>query len=71
MFEGSITAPIFSTQMLEKTCENLLIQQIEFCSTLVLNKTDLVTSGSFTEAQGACEACRKTPLLLRVNGDIQ
>ena len=40
---------LLASDIEEDDIESLLIQQIEFCSTLVLNKTDLVTAEQLTE----------------------
>lgn len=45
----------------EDDIESLLIQQIEFCSTLILNKTDTVTPSRLPSSKPSCAACRRTP----------
>ncbi len=43
-------------QIKEEDIESLLIQQIEFCSTLVINKKDLVTEDQFRRVRKVIEA---------------
>lgn len=43
-------------QMGEEDIESLLVQQIEFCSTLVINKKDLVTEEQFKKVRKVIEA---------------
>ncbi len=55
----------------EDDIENLLIQQIEFCSTLVLNKTDLVTPEQLHELRALVRGLQKDAVIVEaVNGDI-
>lgn len=51
--------------------KSLLIQQIEFCSTLVLNKTDLVTSEQLQELKALVRSLQKDAVIVEaVNGAI-
>lgn len=51
--------------------KSLLIQQIEFCSTLVLNKTDLVTSEQLQELKALVRSLQKDAVIVEaVNGSI-
>lgn len=51
--------------------KSLLIQQIEFCSTLVLNKTDLVTSEQLQELKALVRSLQKDAVIVEaVDGAI-
>lgn len=55
----------------ENDIKSLLIQQIEFCSTLVLNKTDLVTSEQLQELKALVRSLQKDAVIVEaVNGSI-
>lgn len=55
----------------ENDIKSLLIQQIEFCSTLVLNKTDLVTSEQLQELKALVRSLQKDAVIVEaVNGAI-
>ena len=55
----------------EDDIENLLIQQIEFCTTLVLNKTDLVTPEQVGELKALVRALQKNAKIIEaVNGQV-
>lgn len=55
----------------EDDIESLLIQQIEFCSTLILNKCDLVTSEQLKELKVLVRSLQKDAVIVEaVNGDI-
>lgn len=55
----------------ENDIKSLLIQQIEFCSTLVLNKTDLVTSEQLQELKALVRSLQKDAVIVEaVNGTI-
>ena len=48
----------------EDDVESLLIQQIEFCSTLVLNKTDLVTREQIDELKAIVRSLQKDAVII-------
>ncbi|ERI05375.1 GTP-binding protein [Atopobium sp. oral taxon 810] len=51
--------------------ESLLIQQIEFCSTLILNKTDLVTEKQLTELKALVRGLQRDAVIVEAqNGNI-
>lgn len=55
----------------EDDIESLLIQQIEFCSTLVLNKTDLVTAEQLTELKALVRGLQRDAVIVEAqNGNI-
>ena len=55
----------------EDDIESLLIQQIEFCSTLVLNKVDLVTEEQLKEIKAICRGLqRKAVFVEATNCDV-
>lgn len=55
----------------ENDIKSLLIQQIEFCSTLVLNKTDLVTSEQLQELKALVRSLQKDAVIVEaVDGAI-
>ena len=55
----------------EDDLESLLIQQIEFCSTLVLNKADLVTPEQMAELRTLVRALQKDAVIVEAsNGNI-
>ena len=55
----------------EDDIESLLIQQIEFCSTLVLNKVDLVTEEQLKEIKAICRGLqRKAVIVEATNCDV-
>ncbi len=60
-------APIFSTLILKRTTSrtSAYSAQIEFCSTLVLNKTDLVAMSSSTSSRRLCADFRKDAVIVR------
>ena len=51
-------------QIGEDDIENLLIQQIEFCSTLLLNKTDLVSPGQLGELRAIVRMLQRDAVFL-------
>ena len=64
-------ADLLDPDIEEDDIENLLIQQIEFCSTLVLNKTDLVTPEQLHELKALVRGLQKDAVIVEaVNGDI-
>lgn len=55
----------------EDDIESLLIQQIEFCSTLILNKTDLVTPEQVAELRAIVRGLQKDAVIVEAkNGDV-
>ncbi|MBY4798124.1 GTP-binding protein [Collinsella sp. AGMB00827] len=48
----------------EEDIENLLIQQIEFCSTLVLNKTDLVSAQQLAELKAMVRGLQREAVIV-------
>ncbi len=55
----------------EDDIESLLIQQIEFCSTLILNKTDTVTSEQLAELKAIVRSLQKEAVIVEaVEGDV-
>lgn len=55
----------------EDDIESLLIQQIEFCSTLVLSKTDLVTEEQLTELKALVRGLQRDAVIVEAqNGNI-
>ena len=55
----------------EDDVENLLVQQIEFCSTLVLNKTDLVTPEQLAGVWALVRSLQKDAVIVEaVQGDV-
>lgn len=48
----------------EDDLESLLIQQIEFCSTLILNKTDLVTPDQLDELKAIVRSLQKDAVII-------
>jgi len=55
----------------EEDIESLLIQQIEFCSTLVLNKTDLVNEGNLARIRKVIQALHPGVEVLETShGDV-
>lgn len=62
---------LFDPNIKENDIKSLLIQQIEFCSTLVLNKTDLVTSEQLQELKALVRSLQKDAVIVEaVNGSI-
>ena len=57
--------------LLEDDIESLLIQQIEFCSTLVLNKTDLVNPDQIAELKAIVRSLQKDAVIVEAeNGEV-
>ncbi|MGN0076890.1 MAG: GTP-binding protein [Parafannyhessea sp.] len=55
----------------EEDIESLLIQQIEFCSTLVLNKTDLVNPDQIAELKAIVRSLQKDAVIVEAeNGNV-
>ena len=55
----------------EEDIESLLVQQIEFCSTLVINKTDLVTSEELKKVRMVVEALHPGAKVIETSqGDV-
>lgn len=55
----------------DEDLENLLIQQIEFCTTLVMNKTDLVTREQLDELEAICRSLQpEAKIVETVKGQI-
>ena len=55
----------------EDDIESLLIQQIEFCSTLVLNKTDLVNPDQIAELKAIVRSLQKDAVIVEAeNGEV-
>ncbi|MDO4290817.1 MAG: GTP-binding protein [Eggerthellaceae bacterium] len=55
----------------EDDVESLLIQQIEFCTTLVLNKTDMVTPEQVAELKALVRSLQKDAVIVEaVKGDV-
>ena len=55
----------------EDDIESLLIQQIEFCSTLVLNKADLVNPDQIAELKAIVRSLQKDAVIVEAeNGDV-
>ena len=64
-------AQLLKKDMEEEDIESLLVQQIEFCSTLVLNKTDLVTPEQLHELKALVRGLQKDAVIVEaVNGNI-
>ncbi|MEE8717611.1 MAG: GTP-binding protein [Coriobacteriales bacterium] len=62
---------LLSDDVDEEDVEALLIQQIEFCTTLVLNKTDLVTPEQVAELRAIVRGLQKEAVIVEAsNGDI-
>ena len=57
--------------MEEEDIESLLVQQIEFCSTLVINKKDLVTEEQFKKVRSVIEALHPGVKIIETShGDV-
>ena len=55
----------------EDDIENLLIQQIEFCTTIILNKTDRVTPEQLAELKAIVRSLQKQAVIVEaVQGDV-
>lgn len=55
----------------EDDIESLLIQQIEFCSTLILNKTDTVTPEQIAELKAIVRSLQKDAVIIEAqNGEV-
>ena len=55
----------------EDDIESLLIQQIEFCSTLILNKADKVTPGQMSELKAIVHSLQKEAVIVEATrGDV-
>ena len=55
----------------EDDIESLLIQQIEFCSTLILNKTDTVTPEQIAELKAIVRSLQKDAVIVEAqNGEV-
>ena len=55
----------------EDDVESLLVEQLEFCSTVVLNKTDLVTPEQLDEVRAIVRSLQKTAVMVEaVRGDV-
>ncbi len=55
----------------EDDVENLLIQQIEFCSTLILNKTDMVSAEQLAELKAIVRSLQKEAVIVEAqHGDV-
>lgn len=62
---------LLASDIKEDDIESLLIQQIEFCSTLVLNKTDLVTAEQLTELKALVRGLQRDAVIVEAqNGNI-
>ena len=62
---------LLASDIEEDDIESLLIQQIEFCSTLVLNKTDLVTAEQLTELKALVRGLQRDAVIVEAqNGNI-
>ncbi len=57
--------------MEEEDIESLLVQQIEFCSTLIINKKDLVTEDQFKKVRAVIEALHPGVKIIETShGDV-
>ena len=61
---------LLSDDVDEEDIEALLIQQIEFCTTLVLNKCDLVSEEQIEELEAICRSLQKEARLIRAEKAI-
>lgn len=58
---------LLSDSIDEEDIENLLIQQIEFCTTLVLHKADLVSSEQLTELEAIVRSLQKEAKIIKAD----
>lgn len=64
-------ADLLEEDLEEDDIENLLVQQIEFCTTLILNKTDLVTPEQVAELKAIVRGLQKGAKIIEaVNGQV-
>ena len=62
---------LLSENLEEDDIENLIIQQIEFCSTIVLNKTDCVTPEQLAELRALVRGLQKKAVIVEATqGDV-
>ena len=61
---------LFSADLDDDDIENLLIQQIEFCSTLVLNKIDLVTSEQLKELKALVRGLQRDAVIVEAENGV-
>lgn len=69
--EFSLGAGLMRADLAEDDIEGLLIQQIEFCTTLVLSKTDLVAPGEVRELRALVRALAPEAAIVEAaHGDV-
>lgn len=61
---------LLSADLDDDDIENLLIQQIEFCSTLVLNKIDLVTSEQLKELKALVRGLQRNAVIVEAENGV-
>lgn len=62
---------LLSDELEEDDLENLLIQQIEFCTTLILNKSDLVTPEQMNELKAIIRGLQRDATIVEaVRGEV-
>lgn len=61
---------LLSADLDDDDIENLLIQQIEFCSTLVLNKIDLVTSEQLKELKALVRGLQRDAVIVEAENGV-
>ena len=67
-FDGG--ARLLSEDLEEDDVESLLVEQIEFCTTIVLNKTDLVTAEQLGEVKAIVRSLQKNAVMLEAQQGV-
>ena len=67
-FDGG--ARLLSEDLEEDDVESLLVAQIEFCTTIVLNKTDLVTAEQLGEVKAIVRSLQKSAVMLEAQQGV-
>ena len=67
-FDGG--ARLLSEDLEEDDVESLLVEQIEFCTTIVLNKTDLVTAEQLGEVKAIVRSLQKNAVMLEAKRGV-
>ncbi len=62
---------LFAEDLEEDDVESLLVEQIEFCTTIVLNKTDLISEEQFGEVKAIVRSLQKNAVMVEAQrGDV-
>ena len=62
---------LFAEDLEEDDVESLLVEQIEFCSTIILNKTDLITEEQLGEVKAIVRSLQKDAVMIEAQrGDV-